>query len=114
MRGCGRKGSDARPTPSPPASGGDVEPAAYAAKHAVGRIEPSSRIPEDGLKLIVVGVGTRIDDTGSTNVSQVVRALDEAAPTIAAGAACVIRSTMPVGSAARLADRSGIAPEDET
>lgn len=86
-------------------------PEAYAAQHAPGRIVPSAEIPRDGLDLIVVCVGTPIDDTGSTDVSQVARALEQAAPAIAAGAACVIRSTLPVGSAARLANRPGVAPE---
>ena len=86
-------------------------PEAYAAQHAAGRIVPSAEIPEDGLDLIVVCVGTPIDDTGSTDVSFVGRALDQAAPAIAAGAACVIRSTLPVGSAGRLAGRAGMVPE---
>jgi UDPglucose 6-dehydrogenase len=82
-------------------------PEAYAAQHAAGRIVPSAVIPPDGLDLIVVCVGTPIDDTGSTDVSYVVQALGQAIPTIAAGAACVIRSTLPVGSAGRLANRPG-------
>ena len=72
---------------------------------------PSAELPEDGLDLIVVCVGTPIDDTGYADVSHVAHALEQAAPAIAAGAACVIRSTLPVGSAARLASRPGIAPE---
>jgi len=86
-------------------------PEAYATQHAAGRIAPSAEIPRDGLDIIVVCVGTPIDDTGSTDLSQVARALDEATPAIAAGATCVIRSTLPVGSAARLASRPGVAPE---
>src|SRR5450759_2674791 len=84
---------------------------AYATQHAAGRIVPGAEIPEDGLDIIVVCVGTPIDDTGSTDLSQVARALDQAVPAVAAGAACVIRSTLPVGSAARLASRPGVAPE---
>jgi len=86
-------------------------PEAYAAQHVAGRIVPSAEISRDGLELIVVCVGTPIDDTGTTDVSYVVRALDQAVPAIAAGAACVIRSTLPVGSAARLANRPGVVPE---
>ena len=86
-------------------------PEAYAAQHAAGRIVPSAEIPGDGLDLIVVCVGTPIDDTGSTDVSYVARALDQAVPAITAGAVCVIRSTLPVGSAARLANRPGLVPE---
>jgi UDPglucose 6-dehydrogenase len=85
-------------------------PEAYAAQHAAGRIVPSAEIPGDGLDLLVICVGTPIDDTGSTDVSQVAGALDQAAPAIAAGAACVIRSTLPVGSAGRLANRPGVVP----
>ncbi len=89
-------------------------PEAYAAQHAAGRIVPSAEIPGDGLDLIVVCVGTPIDESGSTDVSQVAQALDQAGPAmaaVAAGAACVIRSTLPVGSAARLASRPGVVPE---
>ena len=86
-------------------------PEAYATQHATGRIVSTPEAPRDDLDLIVVCVGTPIDDTGSTDVSYVARALDQAVPAIAAGAACVIRSTLPVGSAARLADRPGVVPE---
>ncbi len=82
-------------------------PEAYAALHATGRIAPRGAIPSGDLDLIVVCVGTPIDEMGSADVSQVAQALDEAAPAIAAGAACVIRSTLPVGSAMRLANRPG-------
>lgn len=86
-------------------------PGAYATQHAAGRIVPTAALPEHGLDLIVVCVGTPIDDTGSADVSYVARALDQAVPAIAAGAACVIRSTLPAGSAARLAGRPGVVRE---
>lgn len=86
-------------------------PEEYGSQHAAKRIVPSAEIPADGLDLIVICVGTAIDDTGSTDVSQVARALDQAAPAIAAEAACVIRSTLPVGSAARFANGSRAVPE---
>src|SRR5450759_3673871 len=63
-------------------------PEAYASQHAGGRIVPSAELPGDGLDLIVVCVGKPIDDMGSTDVSHVARALDQAAPAIVAGAAC--------------------------
>jgi len=85
-------------------------PEAYATQHAAGRIVPSGAIPAGSLDLIVVCVGTPIDEMGSADVSHIARALDEAAPAIAAGAACVIRSTLPVGSAVRLANRPGAMP----
>lgn len=83
-------------------------PEAYAALQADGRIIPRSQIPRQNLALIVVCVGTPIDDVGAADVSQVAKALDQAAPAIAAGAACVIRSTLPIGWAARLASRPGV------
>jgi UDPglucose 6-dehydrogenase len=86
-------------------------PEAYAAQHAAGRIVSSAEIPRDGLDLIVVCVGTPIDDIGYADVSHVAQALDQAAPAIAHGAACVIRSTLPIGWAARLANRPGVVPE---
>jgi UDPglucose 6-dehydrogenase len=86
-------------------------PEVYATLHAAARIVPSAEIPADGLDLIVICVGTPIDGTGLTDASQVERALDQAVPATAAGAACVIRSTLPIGSAAGLASRPGVAPE---
>ena len=83
-------------------------PEAYAAQHANGRIVPRADVPPDGLDLVVVCVGTPIDDMGITDVSYVARGLEQSVPAIAAGALCVIRSTLPVGSAARLGSRSGI------
>ena len=46
-------------------------PEAYSNQHAAGRIVPSAEIPRDGLDLIVICVGTPIDETGSTDLSQV-------------------------------------------
>jgi UDPglucose 6-dehydrogenase len=86
-------------------------PQAYAAQHAARRIAPSATIPGNGLDLIVICVGTPIDESGSTDVSQVADALDQAAPAISSGATCVIRSTLQVGSTARLANRPGMVPE---
>lgn len=51
-------------------------PEAYATQHAEGRIVPAAEIPRDGLELIVVCVGTLIDDTGSADASHFARALD--------------------------------------
>ena len=85
-------------------------PETYAAQHAAGRITPSATVPVDGLDLVFVCVGTPIDDVGSADLSHVVQALEQAAPAIAAGAACIIRSTLPVGSAARLATLPGVTP----
>jgi UDPglucose 6-dehydrogenase len=86
-------------------------PEAYATQHAVGRIVPAAELPENRLDLVIVCVGTPIDDAGYADVSQVAYSIDQAIPAIAAGAACIIRSTLPVGSAARLARRPGVTPE---
>ena len=86
-------------------------PEAYASQHASGRIVPAQEIPQDGLDLIAICVGTPIEETGSADLSYVAHAMDQASSAIAGGAACVIRSTLPVGSANRLARRPGIVPE---
>jgi UDPglucose 6-dehydrogenase len=80
-------------------------PEAFAAQHAAGRIQPEAEIPQSGLELVVICVGTPIDDTGYGDVSHVAHALEQAIPAMAAGAVGVIRSTLPVGSASRLANR---------
>lgn len=86
-------------------------PEVYATLHAEARIVPRADVPEDGLDLVVICVGTPIRDTGLTDASQVARALEQSSPAISAGAACVIRSTLPIGSSASLASRAGIPPE---
>jgi UDPglucose 6-dehydrogenase len=86
-------------------------PEAYANQYAAARIVAAAEIPSSGLDLIVICVGTPIDDTGSADVTFVARAMDQAVPAIMAGAACVIRSTLPVGSAGRLAQRPGVVLE---
>ncbi len=83
-------------------------PEAYATLFNEKRIAPSSGIPGNALDLIVICVGTPIDDLGYADVSNVARALEQATTAIAAGAACVIRSTLPVGSATRLANQPGV------
>ena len=87
-------------------------PGAYAHQHAAGRLTPVATIPNVGVDLVIVWVGGKpIDDSGTQDVSFVARALDQAIPAMAAGAACVIRSTLPVGSAGRLAQRPGVVSE---
>jgi len=86
-------------------------PDAYAKQHRAERIVPSAKIPAAGLDVIVICVGTPIDDTGYADLSYVVRALEQAASAIAGGAACVIRSTLPVGSAARITNLPAIVAE---
>jgi UDPglucose 6-dehydrogenase len=93
-------------------------PEAFASQHGSRRIAPIAEIPSGGLDLIVICVGTPIDDTGYADVSDVVRAIEQATPAIEAGAACLIRSTLPVGSATRIAsmpsivlDRLFVSPE---
>jgi UDPglucose 6-dehydrogenase len=83
-------------------------PEAFAAQHAAGRILPVAEIPDSELDLVVICVGTPIDDTGYGDVSHVAHALEQAMPSMTAGAVSVIRSTLPVGSASRLAFRAGV------
>ena len=85
-------------------------PDAYAVQFSAGQIVPASAIPEHGIELVVICVGTPIDDTGYTDVSYVARALEQAAPAIDSGAACVIRSTLPVGCGVRLVKSTGVEP----
>jgi UDPglucose 6-dehydrogenase len=84
---------------------------AYTAHREDGRVVACESLPEDALTLVVICVGTPVDSAGYVDSSQVARALDEAAPAVARGAACVIRSTLPVGSAARFAQSSKLPPE---
>lgn len=86
-------------------------PEAYARHHAAGRIEVGSGVPLGGVDVVLICVGTPISELGSSDVSQVAAALDQAVPAMASGAACVIRSTLPVGSAARLSSRHGVPRE---
>jgi UDPglucose 6-dehydrogenase len=86
-------------------------PDAYANQHRAGRIVPSANVPVSGLDVIVICVGTPIDDTGYADLSYVVRAIEQATSAIAGGAACVIRSTLPVGSAARITNLPAIVAE---
>ena len=85
-------------------------PEAYAAQFNAARLTPSSEIPSEGLGLVVICVGTPIEESGYADLSFVTRALEQAMPALAAGAACVIRSTLPVGSATRLAKKPGVVP----
>jgi UDPglucose 6-dehydrogenase len=80
-------------------------PEAYATQHDVGRLTHAATIPSEGLSLVIICVGTPVDELGYADTSFVTRAVHEAAPAIAAGAACVIRSTLPVGAATRLVDQ---------
>lgn len=86
-------------------------PEAYAVQHGAGRLTPAAGIPAVGLDLVVICVGTPIDESGYADLSYVSRALEQATPAVAAGAACVIRSTLPVGSATRLATGHGVMPD---
>ena len=83
-------------------------PEAYAAQYGSGKVVASADLPRGRLDLILICVGTPVDDTGSSDLSHVEHALAQSAPATAEGAACVIRSTLPVGSAKRLAARSAI------
>jgi UDPglucose 6-dehydrogenase len=83
---------------------------AYHAMYQAGRIVASGAMPVE-IGLVIVCVGTPITESGYTDVSFVARALEQASLAVGSGGACVIRSTLPVGSAQRLASRSGVAAE---
>lgn len=84
---------------------------AYAAQHHALKIVPSADLPDAGLRLIVICVGTPIDESGYSSVGDVAVVLDDAAAAVDAGAGCVIRSTLPVGAATRLAVTSSLTPD---
>lgn len=86
-------------------------PEAYATHFGSGAIMPTAAVPERALDLVVICVGTPIGEAGYADISGVARALAQAAPAGVAGAGCVIRSTLPVGSAGRLAADSDIPPQ---
>lgn len=81
---------------------------AYETQFRVGRLRVRATVPKRGQDLIVVCVGTPTTDNGSADVFQVARALTASSAAVNAGAICVIRSTLPVGTAARLLSMSGL------
>ncbi len=83
-------------------------PAAYAAQFARGMICPNESVPTLTGALAIVCVGTPINDTGTTETSQVEAALDDIVRADGGIVAYVIRSTLPVGSVTRLARRPGV------
>lgn len=86
-------------------------PEAYARHHTAGAITISSAVPSSEVDVVLICVGTPISELGSTDVSQVAAALDQATPAMTSGATCVIRSTLPIGSAVRLSRRPEVPRE---
>jgi len=86
-------------------------PEAYGSQFARGAIVPSEGVPTIAGALVLVCVGTPINEMGSTETGQVEAALDDAVRADGNTLAFVIRSTLPVGSVTRIAQRPGVNPE---
>ena len=86
-------------------------PEAYAAMFERGRILPMPALPASPMHLVIICVGTPVMESGLTDTAQVEAALTAAVPAMAGGAACVIRSTLPVGSSGKLARMRGVVSE---
>lgn len=71
---------------------------AYDATRAAGRIVASDRHSERPADLIMVCVGTPINNLGQADLGQMEQALRGIAPTATPSTVLVIRSTLPVGS----------------
>ena len=78
---------------------------AFAEATRLARIDVTDTIPAAGNNLIMVCVGTPIDEAGEPDLAQLWSAFDAVGPSVAAGASVVVRSTLPVGTSAVLADR---------
>ena len=73
-----------------------------------GRIRVVGRHEDAPLGLVMVCVGTPIDDLGRPDLSQMEGALTAIAPRVTAATVLVIRSTLPVGSTSFVREWSGI------
>jgi UDPglucose 6-dehydrogenase len=80
--------------------------AAFADPLTRGRIHPISS-PKPGSDLLLVCVGTPIDEEGRSDLRQVESALRSVADLVAAGVPVVIRSTLPAGSGGLVASWVG-------
>ena len=77
---------------------------ALAAALSAGRLGIHGEIPGMPADLVMVCVGTPIDDDGESDLSQLVVALGSLRPQLDAGVPLVVRSTLPVGSSVRLGE----------
>jgi UDPglucose 6-dehydrogenase len=75
---------------------------------AAGRLTIRDTPPAEAPDLILICVGTPIDDAGISDLTQLGSALAGVAPLVAAGATLVIRSTLPLGTTGDVLDEAGI------
>lgn len=80
------------PIHEPGMDGAFAEPATKA------RIRPVSQIPAGPSDLILICVGTPVDENGRSDLGQLQSALEASRPLVDSGVPLVIRSTLPVGS----------------
>ena len=73
-----------------------------------GRIRVAGQHDDGPLGLVMVCVGTPIDEDGKADLSQMQGALNAIAPHVTATTVLVIRSTLPVGSTSFVREWSGI------
>jgi UDPglucose 6-dehydrogenase len=72
-----------------------------------GRLRVTDARSRTTADIVMLCVGTPIDDNGSADLSQLRAAIDSVALDVSRGAAMVVRSTMPVGSSGLLGDLVG-------
>ncbi len=82
--------------------------AAFDEAAAEGRLEILAKPPAEAPDLVLVCVGTPIDDAGRSDLSQLTSALMDVGLLVAAGATLVIRSTLPVGTTRKVVDQAGV------
>lgn len=81
---------------------------AFDAAVADGRLEVHAGRPSSPPDIVVICVGTPIDDKGISDLSQLRTALIDVAPLVSDGATLVIRSTLPVGTTRALVTEAGV------
>ena len=75
---------------------------------AGGEIVVTEAPTSAAVELVLVCVGTPIDDQGASDLTQLIGALEDARRALADGAAVVVRSTTPIGSTRRLIAALGL------
>ncbi len=75
---------------------------------AEGRLDVLGAVPAEVPDLVLICVGTPIDDAGRSDLSYLRAALAEVAPLAEAGATIVVRSTLPVGTTRSLVAAAGL------
>lgn len=80
---------------------------AFASPTIRARVRPVSHIPPGSSDLILVCVGTPIDENGRSDLRQLRSALEASRPLVQDGVPLVIRSTLPAGSSDQIIGWSG-------